>query len=317
MDRRFAASTLGAVGDRLLIAAALVVGLASLLALAARMSWLAELFAHFRVQYLIVQLPLTLTLLARKRVLAGVTMLPLIAVNIAAVADYWPRGYPAPTSAADLKLMTVNLNVDNDDAERFVALVRAERPDALVLLEVTAAWRAALGPLLEEYPSRWFATREDPFGIAVLARTALEAPRTLSLGDVPAIDATLLAADRRVRLLGVHLSPPVTSQLAGARNAQLDALRELVRETAGPLIVTGDFNATPYSPRLGDWLGATGLIDPRHGRGFTMTWPTSLVLLGVPIDHCFVSEHFMAGETRRSAAFGSDHYAIITELILR
>ncbi|HSG65741.1 MAG TPA: endonuclease/exonuclease/phosphatase family protein, partial [Gammaproteobacteria bacterium] len=108
-----------------------------------------------------------------------------------------------------------------------------------------------------------------------------------------------------------------TPRLAAERNAQLERLLPLVDVAAGPVVVTGDFNATPYSPYLRDWLERTRLEDPRRGRGIGITWPTMLPLLGIPIDHCLVSEHFIVAESRQGVAFGSDHYPVFTRLILR
>jgi endonuclease/exonuclease/phosphatase (EEP) superfamily protein YafD len=304
--------------DSVLLLGALVVCIASALALAARVSWVAELFTHFRVQYVAAQVPILLALIVRRRMLAASLVVPFLALNLVAVGAYVPWSRSPAFEREGLTLMTANLGLSNADGARFVALVRDVGPDVIVLLEVTAGWSETLGALEREYPAQYFEPREDPFGIGIMSRLPLTAVETLDLRGAPAIDAQLtLHEGGGLRIVGAHLWPPVSRNLATERNAQLAELRRLIDAESEPAIVTGDFNITPYSPLLDAWLEDTGFDDPRRGHGFSMTWPTYFPVLGIPIDHCFVSKHVMASEPRRSAAFGSDHFAITTSLSLR
>ena len=65
------------------------------------------------------------------------------------------------------------------------------------------------------------------------------------------------------------------------------------------------------------WLAATGLKDARRGFGLDPSWPTFLPLLGIPIDHVAVSDEFLVTDHRKLPAFGSDHFPVIAELVLR
>ena len=304
--------------DAALLSIALGVGIASVIALAGRAHWIAELFTHFRVQYVVVQIAVLIGLTLRWRMLASALTVPLLVANLLGLADYWPSREARADTDDDFRLLTANLDRHNDDSARFVALVRELEPDAIVLLEVTPAWSDALVTLARDYPAQHLVPREDAFGIGLMSRAPLAAVETVDLGGAPAVDAALWLRDgRRLRLVGAHLWTPVSRARAGARNAQLEALGDLTGGLSEPLVVTGDFNITPYSPVLSAWLAATGLVDPRRGRGFAMTWPVGFPVLGIPIDHSFVNEHVMASEPRRSAAFGSDHFAIMTSLSLR
>jgi endonuclease/exonuclease/phosphatase (EEP) superfamily protein YafD len=214
--------------------------------------------------------------------------------------------------------MTVNLYGHNHDFARFIELARRENPDVILLVEVDAAWSGALAALAADYPQRLVSVREDLFGIALLSRLPLLESRVVDLRGAPSIDARVGLADGRdLRLIGVHLRPPTSRARATERNAQLADLRARLAEDTGPLIVTGDFNVTPYSPLLETWLEQTGLKDARAGRGFHATWPAFFPILGIPIDHCLVSEHFTIGDQYQGAAFGSDHYPVLTRLFLR
>jgi endonuclease/exonuclease/phosphatase (EEP) superfamily protein YafD len=97
-------------------------------------------------------------------------------------------------------------------------------------------------------------------------------------------------------------------------------LNELAaRSTAvdGPLIVAGDFNATPYSPYFTEWLEKTKLTDSRRGRTPSPSWPTMLPWVGIPIDHVVVNDGFTILSHRRLPNFESDHYGVLVEIALR
>lgn len=291
---------------------------ASILTLFAESFWMLELLTHFRLQFLAVQTSLLLACLWGHRWILLAMLLPFTAIHAATVAPYWPRAdYPA-VNQNELELMTANLYGRNDEHARFIELARRARPDVLLLLEYTPDWAAALAPLEVDYPYRLVDERPGFFGMALFSRFPLVEARRVDLLGVPAIDAQLaLGASGRLRLIGVHTKPPMSEVLARERNAQLDLVADLVVAETGPLIVTGDFNATPYSPVLSNWLERTALTDARRGRGFGISWPTSLPLLGIPIDHVFISEDFLVNAHYYGPAFGSDHYPVVTRLSLR
>ena len=292
---------------------------ACIAALLARVSWVAELFTHFRLQYAVLGTGTLLALIWRRSWLAALALAPLLAaVTWPLLAYFSPPAAVRAATGAELTIMSANLSAGNRRTTALLALVRAEMPDVIVLTELTHRWVAALEPLLEAYPHQLLEPRRrGGEGIGVLSRLPVSAARIVPLESMPAAALTLEVAGRDVQLLGIHLrSPPVPRAMA-ERNRQLVALAERVRESDGPRIVTGDFNSTPFSPWLADWIDATGLDDAARGRGYLYTWPTFLPILGIPIDHCFVSEDFHVLELRRLPAFGSDHYPILARLALR
>ncbi len=304
--------------DFLLATSALGIVSVSALALLAESFWMLELLTHFRLQFLAIQLPLLVICLWRRRWFLLASVAPFAAINAAVVAPYWPRDTAAEATADTVELMTANLYGGNHEYSRFVDIAERERPDVLLLLEYNSRWNAAMSSISAEYPHRIIAEREDYFGMALFSRIPLAEASVIDLLGVPAIDARLeLGVGDTVRFIGVHFEPPMSAREAGQRNAQLDLVGELASAGPEPLIVAGDFNLTPYSPMLADWLERTGLRDARRGRGFGMSWPVSLPVLGIPLDHFLVSEDFLVDAHYYGAAFGSDHYPVVTRLSLR
>jgi endonuclease/exonuclease/phosphatase (EEP) superfamily protein YafD len=302
----------------LLAATAIGVTAASVLAVFGRSFWLFELASHFRLQWLTVQLLLLVVLLSWRHWTLVALTLPLTIVNAAALADYWPRPGGDLGPGAVVELWSANLYARNTDHGRFIARVREAQPALLVLQEVDTRWADALMPLAAVYPHQMVVARDGPFGIAVLSRVPLLAPTVVDLRGAPAIDTGVMLSDgREFRLVAVHLRPPSSAALAAERNRQLDELAALLQGDIRPRMVVGDFNSTPYSPLLADWLGQTGLRDSRRGRGPGMSWPTYFPPLGIPIDHCMLSDDVDVIGVRRGPAFGSDHFPLEVRLSLR
>lgn len=302
----------------------------SLVPLAARFSYVAEMVSHFRVQYLAALALVAVALgLLRPRGsrywLAAVAA--AMAVTFAPMAGYWlamaSPAEPAHAFAAGadtlprLTVMTANVEARGHPPGMLMEIVRRRAPDVLVLTEFTPRWERSLEPLDALFPHRYKMAQQDPWGLAVLSRYPLDSATVLDLGPSKAVETRVRTPGGVVTVIGVHLRSPMTRENAAARNRQLELLARRRAGIEGPLVVTGDFNITPYSPFFRDWLAATGLKDARRGFGLDPSWPTFLPLLGIPIDHVAVSDEFLVTDHRKLPAFGSDHFPVIAELVLR
>jgi endonuclease/exonuclease/phosphatase (EEP) superfamily protein YafD len=301
------------------LAAATIIG-ATVLALGARFWWIFELATHFRVQYLAAAAALLALLVARRQYRwAGALALASV-LNMVPVLPYLSL---TPTAAAyspgaPLKILAVNVSHGDFSAARLLEIQREAAPDVLIVVEFTAHAERLLGPTLDaDYPHslKLPARRRD--GIAMWSRHPFATVERVQLDRTTAIEGKVMAPGGAFTVLGVHLSAPMRPRRAADRNRELDLLAERLASVDGPIVVAGDFNITPYSPFFTDWLSDTGLVDARRGRTISISWPTLLPILGIPIDHCVVSDEFAVIAHRRLPDFGSDHYAILAELALR
>jgi endonuclease/exonuclease/phosphatase (EEP) superfamily protein YafD len=289
----------------------------SVLPLAAKVWWVFELFTHFRVQ-LLAGLALLALLFAAQRAWTWCGVLALcMAVNVPPLVPYLRPAPAGATQPATLTVLGVNVEADNDKHAELLASIAQSNPDVVLVVEFTERWGEHLAALAEVYPHQFRRPRFDPFGIALFSRHPFESVEELKLGPTSAIDARLRTPRGTTRVIGVHLLPPISADWAMQRNSQLDALADHAAAAAAtePLIVLGDFNISPYSPYFQDWLGQAHLTDAGRGLGPRFTWPSFLPLLGIPIDHCIVSNGLRVAEYRRLAAFGSDHYPVLARLI--
>ena len=96
-----------------------------------------------------------------------------------------------------------------------------------------------------------------------------------------------------------------------------EAMAEFIETLDGPIILAGDFNTTVWSPNMRRVLEAGDLHDVRLGRGIMPTWPMHPTLpLMLPIDGCFITDHFTIQSLTLERDLRSDHLPIEVKLSL-
>jgi endonuclease/exonuclease/phosphatase (EEP) superfamily protein YafD len=294
------------------------VAVATALALLAPLGWPFELFSHFRLQYAVAALVLTV-LFAWRRAAA-----PALLALAFGGWHAWP-GLAAPSGAAaspacagpSITVATVNVQFSNPRPEAFRAWLATQPADLLVIQEVTEAW-AALIESMPSYPYRHVVSRADPYGLAVLSRLPLESVAWVDLaGDgLPSLAGIVDAGGQRVRFLGLHTHWPITPSLAAARDEALRNAAALASAADLPVVLLGDLNLTPDSPAFDGLLEQGGLRDTLRGRGWNPTWLAGFWPLALRIDHVLVSSELCVEQAEVGPAIGSDHRPVIATLRL-
>lgn len=303
--------------DRLLTLCAAVAILANLLPLGARWLWTLELTAHFRLQYVALTAVLVVITALRRKWVPCAALLATGALSAVAVWPYVPplnATSVAAAAPATLKLLTVNVSYRPFSARRLLELVRAADPDLLIVQELTPHAEQVLGDFDTLFAHHHKFPAAGPRGIGVWSRYELEWSETFALGRLPAIEARVRAPQGAFTVIGAHLNSPVSRRRAAARNTELRELAARSAAIEGPLVVAGDFNITPYSPFFVDWLAESGLTDTRRGRTLSVSWPTWLPLIGIPIDHVAVNAGFSIVSHEPLENFDSDHWGVLVEL---
>ncbi len=301
--------------DRVLTFGAAGALAATLFSFAAKTWWIFELFTHFRLQLFVVGAALAVGLLLRRRRLWALALGAAALVNGVPVAPYLgaiPTTHAAP-SRGSIDVLSANVLWDNRSYQRLLEIIYARRPDVVVTVEFTPAWRKGLEPLDAQYPYRLLAARNDPYGVGVWSRYPLRG-KAFALETATTVEALVSTPEGPVRLLALHLRSPTNPRKAAERDRQYRDLAVVTRREDLPLVAVGDFNTTPYSPYFRDWLAGSKLHDVRAG--LDITWPTFLPILGIPIDHCVVNSKVAGASFERLAAFGSDHYPILCRVSL-
>lgn len=296
---------------------ALLVLFPSWLGLAGPWHWALDLFAHFRWQYLVVAFCVVAWALWRNR--RGVLVLALATTLlngglIAALA--WQPQLRTVTADGDFLLRALSLNVltSNPRKDEVIAHVRDSGADVVVLTEVDHEWAAALEALAAQYPHRIVHPRPDHFGLALLSRVPLESPQVLQDDPAqrPSVMARIRHQGRELLVIGTHPPPPLGMRLAAMRDRQLRALHARVEQHDGPVIVLGDFNATPWSAPM------RALTSGRLGyRSQEPPWiPTwqARTPFAIPIDHVLCTAPLVITRREVGPDVGSDHRSVLVEM---
>ena len=258
------------------------------------------------------------TFLFKRRVLALIVLVMALSLSVLLGPRYLSGEQPA-ASGARLRVMAANLYLGQADARAIVNLVRQQQVDVLTLPELTPSEVSALDSagLAELLPYRMFEDRPGGDGSGIAGKFPL---RKVILMDETVLGQPSVVVDMPgrddVQLTAVHVQPPLydedvptwRSELAGLPKATPD---DRVR------ILAGDFNATlDHGPLRA--LVDRGYADAAEetGKGLDHTW--SSLPMGPPltIDHIVVDARCAIGSYAVYDVPGSDHNAIVAEVVL-
>lgn len=285
--------------------------------------WFLEIFNHFRIQIAGCFIFYAGLEWAFRRHRHAAASLALAAVNAApALLLFFPpqtRAAPAlHAPAAHLRILQANILTCNTNVPALFNLVASESPDAIVLQEPDAWWLRQLAPLTNSYPVFATLPRDDNFGAAIFCKTNALSAEVFQLGDpegAPCTRAQIAVGGRTVTVVGTHTLAPYDDAMWRGRNRYTRLLADKLRGIKGPLVVSGDFNNTPWSAHLRAFLKDSGLADSSQGRGPLPTWPASaLAPARIPLDHCFHSPDVRILAKRPGPDIGSDHLPLIIDI---
>ncbi len=220
-----------------------------------------------------------------------------------------------------LQLLVCNVFQDNQDYARLVNLVNKKQPDVILLLETNKAWQEGISELRETYPYRIEAPLENTYGLLFYSRLPVIYHELNYLIDkeIPSVVADVEYNGQVVRLYGLHPTPPVPQENPESteRDAEILLIGKMAKAYDKPCIVFGDLNDVAWSYTTSLFLKASGLLDPRRGRGMYSTFHASHWLLRWPLDHYFLSGHFRLVNICIEESVGSDHFPISISLVLK
>ncbi len=239
----------------------------------------------------------------------------------------YTRLFPAEVKTANnfdhtkrIKIMTANVLMPNRKAKELIALVYEYQPDILVTLESDSWWQTQLDTLETDYPYTIKCPLDNLYGMHVYSKFPMMNCQTEYLveSDKPSMHAlAIMPSGHTVRIHFLHPAPPSPTENneSSERDAELIIVAKSVANANVPVIVTGDLNDVAWSETTRLFRKISGLLDPRVGRGMFNTFHASFWFLRWPLDHLFHSSHFTLNRIKRLRSFGSDHFALYTELV--
>ena len=273
-----------------------------------------DVLGHFRLHLLLIAVGVAAVALAVRNRSAVWRATAALVIALAGLSPLWE---PAPKTAGGptLSVLTANLHHFNRQSEDMLGALRRADADILVTNETTKSTLTGAHPLSLTYPHR------------VSLKTSGQILRTVIWSKFPIRDSALFLEDkveptgaaaivrlpdgREITVLGLHLA----HAFPGNQERQIAALEKIVKDLPRPMIVLGDFNASPWSHALRSVEKATGT---RRIPGYRVTWqgayPSPIgpipALMGHAIDHVLLSPGMTADGIHVVEIPGSDHYAL-------
>lgn len=294
--------------------------IANIFAAMGTLHWFFELFSHFTPQFLVFALCGLIGFILLRTWRWAALACALTMWNGYPVARVFLQDVtPPPTAARTFTVFHFNVGLHHEQPQRIVShlLRRANDIDVIILLEATSAFDAVLDELKSLYPHQIRHLEDSPFGIALASKHAIDFGAIANEPSrlFPHIEATIRLPGREtpLALYAVHAPPPVSGEMAEARNQKLEHIaRKAAAQPQATPIVAGDFNLTPWSPHFKNFIADSGLRDARTPRRFDHTWPVTFnnAHIGLALDHSFAHPALTMLKRAIGPDLGSDHLPV-------
>ncbi|ALS33923.1 hypothetical protein PTRA_a2881 [Pseudoalteromonas translucida KMM 520] len=221
--------------------------------------------------------------------------------------------------AHSVRIMSANVLMSNHNSEQLISLVNQHQPDLLITLESDSWWQNKLSVLKKDYPYYIECPKDNRYGMHLYSKFKIFDAQICQLieDDIPSIHI-LFASAQGVKMQAhfIHPAPPSPTEEDSSRprDSELIMVAKALKNPTRPTIVAGDLNDVAWSRSTRLFMQISGLLDPRKGRGFYNTFHASYFFMRWPLDHLFHSEGFKVKRIKRLAKYGSDHFALLTEL---
>ncbi|MEQ5875900.1 endonuclease/exonuclease/phosphatase family protein [Pseudoalteromonas sp. NFXS39] len=219
-----------------------------------------------------------------------------------------------------IRIMSANVLMSNTEYDKLIGIVKTHQPDLLITLESDQTWQNKLSCLEQEYPYRVYCPKDNRYGMHLYSKFKIKRQQVSELieSDIPSIHILFEDADG-VEVQGhfIHPAPPSPTEEDSSRprDTELIILAKALKNRLRPCIVAGDLNDVAWSRSTRLFMRISGLLDPRKGRGFFNTFHASYFFMRWPLDHLFHSNEFSVKRIERLEKYGSDHFALLTELV--
>ncbi|WP_116496284.1 endonuclease/exonuclease/phosphatase family protein [Balneicella halophila] len=224
-----------------------------------------------------------------------------------------------PKNSKEIKLLSFNVYQYSKKYDKLLKLIDEIKPDIILTIESNSEWQNALRPIEKTYLFNVKVPLENTYGMHLYSRLPIGSYKVHYhvSDDLPSIEAKMQSPDGQTfTFYGVHPPPPspTEEETSKERDGELMAIaNSLKNRTKESFLVVGDFNNVAWARSSRLFRKATGLIDPREGRGLIASFHAKYRMIRVPIDLLFHSNTIFIKTLKRLREIGSDHFPIYCE----
>ena len=256
-------------------------------------------------------------LLWRSPVAPGLLIISLL---LFAHALWMGREFHYPVALADrdapaIRILSFNILMSNEDNAQVITETILSSGADLVNIMESEPLLDHLSALSSVYPYRLgCGIRTVRCDLMILSKRPLRSAGIYSLSEI--FEERLMVAQvdfagRDIHIAAIHATKPYFDNFH--RYEMINAAR-ILAAIDGPLILTGDFNASTLAPDMRMFLRRTGLATTGWEPS---TWPVRAGRLGVAIDHVYARPPLAIRTLDRLPdALGSNHYGLKAQIIV-
>lgn len=295
--------------------------------------WPFELFHHFVLHYFLISgvLVVVCTMVrAKLGAASSVALFLLFGFQLwgTYIGPGWSRHCTASTTEVSqeglsaITLITYNIKDDNPHHQTLGAWLASQPADVVVLQEVPSS--------VEEWyrEQRIYPYQHQVYDPALNHQNFPEDRATVILSKYPFDSSSNFKPSEDSRpvtfarlsipgmenlwIVAIDAREPMTSALLWQRDILLLGAARKIGNLDGPVVVTGDFNATPFTPIFDDFLQLADIPPPKS---IIASFPAAIGWFGIPLDHILVRDVQVADICALST-IGSDHRPVKSTLLL-
>lgn len=229
--------------------------------------------------------------------------------------------YTSEKILGSVSVITSNVFIFNSKYGKIIRLIAQEKPDLVLLLETDEKWERGCASLEETYPYCIKIPQTNGYGMLFYSKFPLKNTEIKYITDenVPSIftDIVLNSKDS-IHFIGLHPRPPrPTEGDSDQRDGELMKVADYIKSLKNrAVLVTGDLNDVAWSHTTRLFRRASGLLDPRVGRGMYNTFHVNYFFMRFPLDHFFHSKNLMITKMHRLPDINSDHFPLMAKFNL-
>lgn len=295
-----------------------VLGILTVLGRLGRLHWTLDWFALAHHYYFLFALIALGGFVIMRRWQWAAAAAVVVVINGWLLSPYLPTA-PVVEGAPDgtIRLLVYNMYYANEDLEQMVQDIESYEADIVFIMEYSFQTQEAIESRFDHYDYRLIEPSRITMGLALFSHIPITEAQIHRRPEtrIPIYEVAFAHEERPFTLVGAHPWPPIP-QFWGVNHAQMQDVTTIAAEAPHPLIVAGDFNASPWAYSMRNLASAANVTDAHNGYWFRPTWQIN-PWLKFPLDHVLVSEEWQIVNYEHGDPGGSDHDFLILDLALR
>ncbi len=251
-----------------------------------------------------------------RRALSALFLLAAVA-NAVLLAPMWLSAQPVVASNDSIRVVSLDTGESSETRREIIEWINQEEADVALLFRTTGDWAATLDDSGVPYRILNTPVAADAIGrpLVLVRHNATASP----LPPIPGSDVTVRVANETgsITVIGLAVRSPGSTSAADDRIGRFTALNAAALDMEGPVVVTGNLEASRWSHAFK--LLAGGMTNSEDGFGYAATWPSydwPFVgsYTGLPVDHAIYVGAITVPHRRVGPDLGPAHRPLLFDV---